>query len=155
LTDMVKGYNGQAGFDGTFVTIAREGFRARMSIGKGVKRIPLSAITSVQLKPAGASMLGFIQVSLPGGNEARSRFGSQSATANRDENSVTFTKRQQPGFEKLRAEIERAIVERSAPVSPAPPVVDLADQLSKLAALRDVGILTEEEFTAQKTKLLA
>ncbi len=32
--------------------------------------------------------------------------------------------------------------------------LDVADQISKLAALRDKGILTEEEFTMQKRKLL-
>jgi hypothetical protein len=30
-----------------------------------------------------------------------------------------------------------------------------ADQLEKLASLRDQGILTEEEFAAQKARLLA
>jgi hypothetical protein len=45
----------------------------------------------------------------------------------------------------------------SAPAAPPPraePQLDLADQLRKLADLRDAGILTAEEFTAQKTKLL-
>lgn len=37
----------------------------------------------------------------------------------------------------------------------APPQVDLAEQLRKLGELRDAGILTEEEFAAQKAKLLA
>ena len=32
--------------------------------------------------------------------------------------------------------------------------VDVADQLRKLAELRDQGILTDEEFSAQKSKLL-
>jgi hypothetical protein len=41
------------------------------------------------------------------------------------------------------------------PTSPAPSApVDVADQLTKLAILRDQGILTEEEFAAQKAKLL-
>lgn len=31
---------------------------------------------------------------------------------------------------------------------------DVADQISKLAELRDKGILTEEEFTTQKRKML-
>ena len=38
--------------------------------------------------------------------------------------------------------------------APAAPAVDLADQLRKLASLRDEGILSEEEFAAQKAKLL-
>jgi len=46
-----------------------------------------------------------------------------------------------------------------APVAPpapaAPPQVDLADQLRKLGELRDAGILTDDEFAAQKAKLLA
>jgi hypothetical protein len=36
----------------------------------------------------------------------------------------------------------------------AAPAVDLADQLRKLATLRDEGILSDEEFAAQKAKLL-
>jgi hypothetical protein len=32
--------------------------------------------------------------------------------------------------------------------------VDVVDQLKRFADLRDQGILTEEEFTAQKAKLL-
>lgn len=36
----------------------------------------------------------------------------------------------------------------------AVPQPDIADQLVKLASLRDAGILTEEEFTAKKTELL-
>ncbi len=37
---------------------------------------------------------------------------------------------------------------------PAAPV-DVVEQLKKFAELRDKGILTDEEFAAQKTKLLA
>jgi hypothetical protein len=43
-----------------------------------------------------------------------------------------------------------------APAAAAAPAaaVDVADQLRKLAELRDQGVLTEEEFAAQKAKLL-
>jgi hypothetical protein len=44
------------------------------------------------------------------------------------------------------------------PAAPAGPNLGVGDdtieELKKLAALRDQGILTEEEFTAQKKKLL-
>ena len=40
-----------------------------------------------------------------------------------------------------------------APASSGPPV-DVADQLRKLASLRDEGILSDEEFAAQKARLL-
>lgn len=44
-----------------------------------------------------------------------------------------------------------------APPAAPPPATqpDLVDQLRKLGELRDAGILTEEEFAAQKAKLLA
>ena len=37
---------------------------------------------------------------------------------------------------------------------PAEPAEDPIEQIKKLAELRDQGILTEEEFSAQKAKLL-
>jgi hypothetical protein len=39
----------------------------------------------------------------------------------------------------------------SEPVAP----LDVADQLMKLATLRDQGVLTEDEFASQKAKLLS
>ena len=46
-----------------------------------------------------------------------------------------------------------------APVEPAPaaaaaPAADPIEQLKELGELRDKGVLTEEEFAAQKAKLL-
>jgi Short C-terminal domain len=42
-----------------------------------------------------------------------------------------------------------------APAPPAAPVADPIQQLKDLAALRDQGVLTEEEFAAQKARILA
>ena len=39
--------------------------------------------------------------------------------------------------------------------APAPAAPDPIEQLTKLAALRDQGILTEEEFAVQKAKILS
>lgn len=41
-----------------------------------------------------------------------------------------------------------------AATSPTPGAVDVADQLERLADLRDRGILTDEEFQREKDKLL-
>lgn len=134
----------------------RKGFNARIQVGKGEKRLPISTIAGVQWKPAGAIMEGFIQFSVPGGTERRSSLGSASKSARQDENSVTFTKSQQADFEAVRALIESTIARRGSGqtiVQQAAPL-DLADQLTKLAALREQGILTDEEFNAQKAKLL-
>jgi len=149
-----KGTNGQISVDEDFVTLHRKGFAARVSVGKGDKRLPISTIAGVQWKPAGAIVEGFLQFSVPGGNERRSALGSQTSTARQDENSVTFRKAQQGEFEAVRAFIESAIARRNRPI-PTAAAPDLADQLGRLAALRDQGVLTEDEFAVQKARLLS
>lgn len=151
----VKGHTGTVVWDGDFVTIRRTGFNARMSVGKGEKRLPLSSITAVQWKPAGALVNGFIQFTVPGGNESRSRAGSQTTNAVKDENSVVFIKKQMPAFEELRAAIEQAIADRGRPAAPAAPAApDHLQQLKQLGELRDAGILSEQEFEAKKAEIL-
>lgn len=149
-----QGTNGQISVDDDFVTLHRMGFVARLNVGKGEKRLPLSTITGVQWKPAGVIMDGFLQFSVPGGNEQRSALGSQTASARQDENSVTFRKAQQGQFEAVRAFIESAIARRGRPMQASHAAPDLADQLGRLAALRDQGVLTEQEFATQKARLL-
>ena len=41
------------------------------------------------------------------------------------------------------------------PPPPAPPAPDLIGQLKELAALHEQGVLTDAEFAAQKSRLLA
>jgi hypothetical protein len=59
------------------------------------------------------------------------------------------------------AELEERQATAPAPAPPAPapappaPEVDLVEQLERLGRLKEQGILTAEEFAAQKQKLLA
>ncbi|MFI7384950.1 DUF4429 domain-containing protein [Streptomyces sp. NPDC049813] len=150
-----KGHTGQVLFDGEYITITRKGFNARVSVGKGEKRLHISQVSAVQWKPAGAFVNGFIQFSLPGGNERRSSFGRQTSSAVQDENSVIFTKKQMPEFEKLRAQLDAAIAaQHQAPTADTAGSASVADELAKLAQLRDQGLLSEAEFQDQKTRLL-
>lgn len=151
----VRGHNGTVVLDRDFVTITRTGFLARATLGKGEKRIPVASITAVQWKPAGPMVNGFIQFTLGGGNESRSKFGSQTTNAVKDENSVIFLKKQMPEFEVLRAAIEDAIAERHRPNVMTPVVPDHLAQLTQLAALRDAGVVSEGEFAATKAQILS
>ncbi|QKW23909.1 DUF4429 domain-containing protein [Kitasatospora sp. NA04385] len=145
-----KGHTGQVTFDGEYVTITRKGFVARMSVGKGEKRIHVSQITAVQWKPPGALVNGFIQFTLPGGTERRSGFGSQTSSATTDENSVVVLKKQVPEFEKLRAAVEEAIAGQHRPAASS----SLADELAKLQQLADSGTLSAQEYEAAKARVL-
>jgi membrane protease subunit (stomatin/prohibitin family) len=49
---------------------------------------------------------------------------------------------------------QQAYQEQAAAPPPAAPAEDPIEQLKKLAELHDQGILTDEEFAAQKAKLL-
>jgi hypothetical protein len=51
-----------------------------------------------------------------------------------------------------RADSELSVPSTSA--APSSPVASVADELGKLAALRDSGVLTNDEFAAQKARLL-
>lgn len=50
---------------------------------------------------------------------------------------------------------QQAPAQAAAPAAPAAPAVDPIERLKELGQLRDQGILTEEEFAAQKAKILA
>jgi len=53
------------------------------------------------------------------------------------------------------AQTQQAAPEPQYAPAPAAPAPDPIEQLTKLAALKDSGALTEAEFEAQKAKLLA
>ena len=69
-----------------------------------------------------------------------------------DENTVMFTFEQNARFAELRDMVEAQCQQTHAKA--AQPTVSMADEIGKLAQLRDKGILTEAEFNAQKVRLL-
>ncbi len=62
----------------------------------------------------------------------------------------------------IYAQRQQAYAQQAAPTYPPPPVapapapqVDVIEQLTKLGELHEQGVLTDDEFAAQKAKLLA
>jgi hypothetical protein len=64
-------------------------------------------------------------------------------------------RQQQRAAQQNAAAPAEAAPEAAAPVAAAPDSDDLINKLKELANLKDQGILTEAEFTDQKTKILA
>jgi hypothetical protein len=151
----VEGYlGGFVEFDGQFVTIGRKGV-ARMVAGGGTKRLHISGIGAIQIKPAGVMTNGFIQFAVAGSPELRSRLGHRTLEAGRDENSVIFTRSQQRAFEHLRGVIEHAQAALRTPQAPPPPQpVDVAGQIAQMWQLVQAGAMTRHEFEMQKARLL-
>jgi hypothetical protein len=153
-TLFAKGVNGQITISGDWMTIGRKGL-GRLGHSKGERRIPLASITAVQMRPAGPLANGFLRVTIPGSPERRG--GLNDATS--DENAVIFTKKHADEFAAVQTYIETYIANRIAAHHQPQQVVhqaapDVADQIRKLASLRDDGILTEEEFQTKKAALL-
>jgi hypothetical protein len=109
---------------------------------KGDKRIPYSSITAVQWREPGSWLCGYMQLSLKGAMEWH-------GPINQDENAIDFDKKSDD-FRPLRDFIQSKIGASSA----SHPQLSLADELAKLAQLRDQGVLTDDEFATQKARLL-
>ena len=62
---------------------------------------------------------------------------------------------EQQAAEQQAAEQDQAPPPPPPPQEPAAPQADMLTQLQQLGELRDSGVLTEEEFAAQKAKILA
>ena len=108
----------------------------------GEKRIPYSSITAVQFKEAGSWLAGFIQFSIKGGFEWQGQ-------VNQDENALQFDKALNVEFLALRDFVQERMASGTGSGG-----AGIADELTKLADLRDQGVLTEQEFLDQKAKLL-
>ena len=117
-------------------------YRALYHGFKGDKRIPYSSITSVQFMEPGSWLAGYVQLSIKGSIEWH-------GPVVQDENAIQFDK-EPDDFRALRDFIQGKMTASSTNGAPS----SLADELLKLANLRDQGILTDEEFAAQKAKLL-
>jgi uncharacterized membrane protein len=117
------------------------------------KTIPIRHISSVEIKKPGMAV-GFIQFSLAGGRARDSSFtltgGAYGAV--QDENSVVFQGQEQYRTALKIKEYVETFEEPQTARSAEP--VSTADEIRKLKTLLDEGILTDEEFEAQKRKLL-
>lgn len=112
---------------------------------KGEHEILIERITNVAWRDAGRIREGYLQFVTSGGVDQRDPY--------HDANAVIFGRRNQPKFEQARALVEerrRALQSGTGNVR-----VDPADQLAKLAQLRDTGVVTDAEFDAKKAELLA
>lgn len=142
-----KGISGQLELLESKVRIKREGVGSLFLHGMvGEKEILIKQISSIQLKKAGRFTSGYIQFSFLGGQEAKR--GIFQAT--QDENTLMFRSDQQSAFVSLK----QAIEDRLASLDEGNATQSYLVELEQLAALRDRGIITDDEFNAKKRQLL-
>lgn len=136
------------------LTINPKGFIGFLAKGiKGTKIIPYSSITAIQFKEAGTVFNGYLQFTIPGGNESTG--GVFSAAT--DENSIMFAGKKNNALAiQIKEYIEAKVQELRAPrATQSQATTSLSDELEKLASLRDSGILSEQEFQSAKNRLIS
>jgi hypothetical protein len=75
--------------------------------------------------------------------------------ATQDENTIILkSKKSYEQALKMKAEIERLMVEVQRPQSGSAGSISRADEIAKLADLRDRGAISEKQFEAERDRLL-
>ncbi|MBK7393424.1 MAG: SHOCT domain-containing protein [Chloracidobacterium sp.] len=133
------------------VTITPKGVLGFLNKGmKGTKEIPFHSIVAVQFKESGSVISGYIQFTIPGGNESKG--GVRAAT--KDENTFMFAGKANNAIViEIKNSIDSAVHKLRTPQSNQP-AASLPDELLKLAKLKEDGILSDEEFQAAKKRLI-
>lgn len=133
------------------VSITPKGVLGFLNKGvKGTKEIPFESIVAIQFKEAGTLFNGYLQFTIPGGNESRGGIFA----AVKDENTFMFAHVNNNAMAReIKEHIDGAIRKSRVPQAAAP-AVNLSDELQKLASLKQQGVLSDEEFQAAKKKLL-
>lgn len=147
-----KGVTGQLIVTPTKVVIHRKGYWG-WTLQQGDKEIRIDQITAIQVKKPGLTR-GFIRLAFTGGQESK-RGGAYAAVY--DENAVLFKMSQTGAFMRAKQLIEHyqgLYRQQMAVPVPAHPAPSAADELAKLAALKDRGVLTQAEFDAKKRQIL-
>lgn len=106
----VKGVQGILKVFENKITLKPKGLLGLINLGiKGEKMIPMSSVTSIQFRKAGFLTSGYMQFSIPGGNESK---GGLFKAVN-DENTFVFKAKSNKVAHKIKDFIEEKILSRS------------------------------------------
>ncbi len=118
---------------------------------KSLRTISISNISSIQLHPPAAFKRGIFEIFTQEGLPE----GIPSLIKGNIDNQVIYGSQDADMAEKIYAAVNEALANRSIaqPITAAP-TFSVADEIIKLKALVDKGLLTDAEFDMQKKKLL-
>jgi len=136
------------------VYVLKWGFQTGLTFGGRCTPYSYANITAVQVEKKLTSR--FIEIITPGNQDKRLNYwASRGHTNNAIEapNAVTFPSKSSDKFQAIVNFIQDKITHKQH-VGDNRQTIDIADQLEKLALLKQKGILTQDEFDSQKKKLL-
>lgn len=152
MTETFEGYNCRVEVHEDALVMRRLGVAAKAhGLSMAPWRVPLDAITEVELHDATRLNNGWLRIGL---------YGEPLEPLRRpmpyEPNTVLFLRRSREEFQRLyelllgRVETNR---ERGAAVEP-PPGSEAAEQLRKLADLHEAGVISDDELEIKKRSLL-
>lgn len=121
--------------------------------GTHEKSIPISNISSVEVRKPGAMFNGYIQFCLPGGKHHDLSFTLSGGTydAVSDENSVVFSGKENYD---IALKIKEYIENYAAPAASSISSISNADEILKYKQLLDMGAITQEQYDKKLRELL-
>jgi uncharacterized protein DUF4429 len=144
-----RGRSGQVEFDGAAVTIRRKGLFGVLPLSR-TTTIPVTSLRSVQYVAPTPMWNGYITFE----TGTRPRTFARPKDALYDRNTVMITRKQERAFDPLRRAVERAIAASTSSLGPMGTPPSIADELAKLSALRQQGVISQLEFDQGKARLL-
>jgi hypothetical protein len=134
------------------VLIRKRGWANALASGmNGERSIPISSLTTIQLKLGGTFTMGYILFSYAGSKP----FMGGLWEATQDPDCFLFKTALNEQVANFKAKVEKIMRDSKQVHPPTNPSVTLTEELRKLAEFRQQGILSEQEFEAAKKKLLA
>ena len=133
----------------TSVIIRRRNASSQMATGvSGDREIGLSGITATQLKPGGF-LPGFLVISYPGSKPFNGGF----LEASQDPDAFVFRKSENGAMVEFKAAMDEG--RRKSLASGMGAASDVSESLERLGRLLKDGVLTPDEFSQAKAKILS
>ncbi|WP_410771021.1 SHOCT domain-containing protein [Fontibacillus sp. BL9] len=153
IIEFAKGVNGLVAVTSSNVYIVRGTTIER----KIIKSYSIKSISSIELKKPGLMMNGHLQVITSGNNDRTNRFNTAFDYA-KDENTVMISKLS-GDYDKF-VSIENLIYKlrdnlNTRPAAASSKTNDIFEQIKKLGELRDLKLITEEDYEIKKIELLS
>ena len=137
------------------IIIRRRGVLNALTAGiNGERTILISSLTAIQMKPGGMFSAGYIVFSYAGSKP----YSGGMLAATEDPDAFFFAQNLNEQVASFKSKVEKIMRDsKQTPQTPSPSNSSgtLADELCKLAELKQQGILSQAEFEAAKKKLLA
>ena len=134
------------------ITITPKGVMGFLNKGiKGTQEIPYTSIVAVQFKEAGALFSGYLQFTIPRGNESRGGIFA----AMKNENTFIFAHAKNNAMAREIEEYIDGAIYKLRALQATAPGTNRSDELQKLIQLREQDVLSEKEFQDLKKRLVA